>query len=217
VPPARLAVRASPALLRPVCPRGLAPRRGLDSPEIMWCPRHDSLCGLRPPCFVQFVRGGLRLAVGWTHRKLWGAPGTTRCAGFARLASSSLSGGACASPWAGLTGNYGVPPARLAVRASPALLRPVCPGGLAPRRGLDSPEIMWCPRHDSLCGLRPPCFVQFVRGGLRLAVGWTHRKLCGAPGTTRTCDSRFRKPVLYPPELRGRAARSSIADEGAGP
>jgi integrase len=26
----------------------------------------------------------------------------------------------------------------------------------------------------------------------------------GAPGTTRTCDTRFRKPVLYPPELRGR-------------
>ncbi len=28
-----------------------------------------------------------------------------------------------------------------------------------------------------------------------------------APDTTRTCDLRFRKPPLYPPELRGRACR----------
>src|ERR671925_568787 len=27
----------------------------------------------------------------------------------------------------------------------------------------------------------------------------------GAPGRSRTCDPRFRKPVLYPAELRARA------------
>jgi hypothetical protein len=27
---------------------------------------------------------------------------------------------------------------------------------------------------------------------------------CGVPGRSRTCDPRFRKPVLYPAELRGR-------------
>jgi hypothetical protein len=26
----------------------------------------------------------------------------------------------------------------------------------------------------------------------------------GAPGRTRTCDPRLRRPVLYPPELRAR-------------
>ncbi len=30
-----------------------------------------------------------------------------------------------------------------------------------------------------------------------------HGKKC-APSTTRTCDTRFRKPVLYPAELWGR-------------
>ena len=34
------------------------------------------------------------------------------------------------------------------------------------------------------------------------------RAIPGAPGTTRTCDTRFRKPVLYPPELRGREERT---------
>src|ERR1035437_7946990 len=29
----------------------------------------------------------------------------------------------------------------------------------------------------------------------------------GAPGRTRTCDPRLRRPVLYPPELRARTAR----------
>jgi hypothetical protein len=28
---------------------------------------------------------------------------------------------------------------------------------------------------------------------------------CGGPGVTRTPDKRFRKPLLYPPELRGHA------------
>src|SRR6516162_7132763 len=27
---------------------------------------------------------------------------------------------------------------------------------------------------------------------------------CGGPGKTRTCDLRFRKPLLYPAELRDR-------------
>ena len=31
------------------------------------------------------------------------------------------------------------------------------------------------------------------------------KRLPGAPGRTRTCDARFRKPTLYPSELRGRA------------
>ncbi len=30
------------------------------------------------------------------------------------------------------------------------------------------------------------------------------RKLSGTPGATRTPDTRFRKPLLYPPELQGR-------------
>ena len=33
----------------------------------------------------------------------------------------------------------------------------------------------------------------------------------GGPGKTRTCDLRFRKPLLYPAELRDRAARCSIS------
>ena len=28
--------------------------------------------------------------------------------------------------------------------------------------------------------------------------------ICGAPGRSRTCDPRFRKPMLYPAELRAR-------------
>src|SRR5687767_11171067 len=31
-----------------------------------------------------------------------------------------------------------------------------------------------------------------------------HNDLIGAPGRSRTCDPRFRKPVLYPAELRAR-------------
>ncbi len=34
---------------------------------------------------------------------------------------------------------------------------------------------------------------------------------CGAPGVTRTPDTRFRKPLLYPPELRGQS--QTYADE----
>ncbi len=33
-------------------------------------------------------------------------------------------------------------------------------------------------------------------------------KKCGAPGRTRTCDPRLRRPVLYPTELRARVGRS---------
>jgi hypothetical protein len=33
----------------------------------------------------------------------------------------------------------------------------------------------------------------------------------GAPGVTRTPDTRFRKPLLYPPELRGQSR--TYADE----
>ena len=33
--------------------------------------------------------------------------------------------------------------------------------------------------------------------------------LCGGPGKTRTCDLRFRKPLLYPAELRDHASFSS--------
>src|SRR5207249_1064502 len=33
------------------------------------------------------------------------------------------------------------------------------------------------------------------------------RKIAGDPGMTRTCDLRFRKPPLYPAELRDRAHR----------
>jgi hypothetical protein len=32
----------------------------------------------------------------------------------------------------------------------------------------------------------------------------------GAPDTNRTCDPRFRKPLLYPTELRGLDADSTI-------
>ena len=39
--------------------------------------------------------------------------------------------------------------------------------------------------------------------GSRLQLPEAHR-LPGAPGRTRTCDARFRKPTLYPSELRGR-------------
>jgi hypothetical protein len=31
------------------------------------------------------------------------------------------------------------------------------------------------------------------------------RKICGGPGVIRTPDLRFRKPLLYPAELRGLA------------
>lgn len=40
-------------------------------------------------------------------------------------------------------------------------------------------------------------------GGRRNVPGPGH----GAPGVTRTRDTRFRKPVLYPPELLGRTVR----------
>src|SRR3954471_22387768 len=32
----------------------------------------------------------------------------------------------------------------------------------------------------------------------------------GAPGRTRTCDPRLRRPVLYPTELRAQSANSSV-------
>ena len=32
----------------------------------------------------------------------------------------------------------------------------------------------------------------------------------GAPGRTRTCDPRLRRPVLYPTELRARAEASTV-------
>jgi hypothetical protein len=34
--------------------------------------------------------------------------------------------------------------------------------------------------------------------------------LTSAPGTTRTCDLGIRRPLLYPPELRGQCAGESI-------
>src|SRR5687767_14903313 len=39
---------------------------------------------------------------------------------------------------------------------------------------------------------------------------WPESLLCGAPGPTRTADTRFRKPLLYPPELQGRVPNSII-------
>jgi hypothetical protein len=33
----------------------------------------------------------------------------------------------------------------------------------------------------------------------------------GGPGKTRTCDLRFRKPLLYPAELRDRLRRLGVA------
>jgi putative transposase len=36
----------------------------------------------------------------------------------------------------------------------------------------------------------------------------------GAPGRTRTCDPRLRRPVLYPTELRARAEPRTHADRG---
>jgi hypothetical protein len=41
------------------------------------------------------------------------------------------------------------------------------------------------------------------------AIEWLrHAKEDGDPGMTRTCDLRFRKPSLYPAELRDREAAS---------
>ena len=34
----------------------------------------------------------------------------------------------------------------------------------------------------------------------------------GAPGRTRTCDPRLRRPMLYPPELRAREASILASD-----
>ena len=47
----------------------------------------------------------------------------------------------------------------------------------------------------------------------RARVGLDPDEVPGAPGTTRTCDLRFRKPTLYPTELRG---RSGIVTETGG-
>src|SRR5580700_10393110 len=35
-------------------------------------------------------------------------------------------------------------------------------------------------------------------------------EIIGGPGKTRTCDLRFRKPLLYPAELRDRSWKSSL-------
>jgi transcriptional regulator with XRE-family HTH domain len=41
----------------------------------------------------------------------------------------------------------------------------------------------------------------------------THaRNECGTPGATRTPDTRFRKPLLYPPELLGHDWRFANSD-----
>lgn len=40
------------------------------------------------------------------------------------------------------------------------------------------------------------------------------RRASGAPGRTRTCDTRFRKPVLYPPELLGPGAGAGRPGRG---
>ena len=37
------------------------------------------------------------------------------------------------------------------------------------------------------------------------------RAKAGAPGRSRTCDPRFRKPMLYPAELRARGKRNIIS------
>src|SRR3954467_9113641 len=39
------------------------------------------------------------------------------------------------------------------------------------------------------------------------------RRISGAPGRTRTCDPRLRRPVLYPTELRARMAGSANVHE----
>jgi hypothetical protein len=37
-------------------------------------------------------------------------------------------------------------------------------------------------------------------------------KIDGGPGRSRTADQRFRKPLLYPTELRGHPARPTVID-----
>src|SRR5436309_8387927 len=39
------------------------------------------------------------------------------------------------------------------------------------------------------------------------------QSLSGAPGRTRTCDARFRKPSLYPSELRGHGGERTVSEE----
>ena len=46
---------------------------------------------------------------------------------------------------------------------------------------------------------------------LRRHAGNPMSNLFGGPGRTRTCDLRFRKPSLYPAELRSLAAPNRVA------
>ena len=55
----------------------------------------------------------------------------------------------------------------------------------------------WQPTHR-----RSRCALKFTR---TFALGWD-----GGPGQSRTADLRFRKPLLYPSELRGQGNFSSI-------
>ena len=72
------------------------------------------------------------------------------------------------------------------------------------------------------CGTDPPCpenrgsiaNVPTSRGARETAGNSRFSARCygnGVPDRTRTCDPRFRKPMLYPAELRGHRLRNSFA------
>src|SRR5437762_1438856 len=61
---------------------------------------------------------------------------------------------------------------------------------------------VWRARQDS----EPLAASDASRGASRARADATNSRSerVGAPGRTRTCDPRLRRPVLYPPELRAR-------------
>jgi hypothetical protein len=59
-------------------------------------------------------------------------------------------------------------------------------------------------RNDEVVGLIPICSTIFIAPSVLTAGGrGVFRGEIGVPGVTRTRDQRFRKPLLYPAELRG--------------
>ena len=72
-------------------------------------------------------------------------------------------------------------------------------------------------------GLEPSTYGLEIRCSIRLSYGRIARsvergrRIRNTPGRIRTCGLRFRKPPLYPPELRARMPARSILIQGGRP
>src|ERR1700759_4941673 len=81
-----------------------------------------------------------------------------------------------------------------------------------------SADAVWTNAQTAISAIITAFMISFsITVGASGVEGLTGHMIDGGPGKTRTCDLRFRKPLLYPAELRDRACSTLDNGRSVGP